>query len=57
MLMASNPQWQRGAGGGHLFILILQRMTLVKYTACTSVIGLYTVVENIDINNINISVP
>ena len=55
MLMASNPRWQRGAGRGHPFILILQIITMVKYTACTSVTGLYTVVENVDINNINIS--
>ena len=53
MLMASNPRWQRGAGGGHSFILILQIMTLVKYTACTSITGLSTVVKNTDINNIN----
>ena len=55
MLMASNPRWQRGAGGGHPFILTFQVITLVRYTACTSVTGLYTVVENININNINIS--
>ena len=55
VLMTSNPRWQRRAGGGHSFILILLIITFAKYRACTDFPRLYNVVQNIDINNRNLN--